>query len=72
MDDSHLLDFEDLPAAAKRQVNEACERFEAALHAGRPAPLDEFLSAADEPLRPVLFRELLLLECEETFCALAV
>lgn len=56
--------FDDLPAADKRLVNEACERFEAALRAGEPARVADYLTPAPAPLRPILLAELLRLECE--------
>jgi eukaryotic-like serine/threonine-protein kinase len=64
MEETTRLDFEDLTAADKRSVNEACERFEAALRACRPGPPEEILSSFESHLRPVLLRELMLLECE--------
>ncbi len=60
----HVASFDDLPAADKRLVNEACERFESALQAGHAGRIADHLAGAPEPLRPVLLAELLRLECE--------
>ena len=44
----------------------ACDRFEADWNAGRPRRIEDELAAADEPISPRLFRELLALELELT------
>src|SRR5271166_4698328 len=59
-----ILDFEQLDVADKRRVNEICESFEKALQRGLAAHAEEHLGATAEPLRSLLLRELLLLECE--------
>jgi tetratricopeptide (TPR) repeat protein len=62
MSDGHLLPA--LSPADARLVDQACDRFEAAWKAGqRPKP-QEHLSAVTEPVRSVLLRQLLLLDCE--------
>src|ERR1700722_13497878 len=59
-----ILDFEQLDVADKRRVNEICESFEEALQRGLAAQAEEHLGTTAEPLRSLLLRELLLLECE--------
>src|SRR5437588_9853908 len=49
------------PAEA-RQIDRACDRFEAAWQAGRPPQPEEYLDAAGEPVRSALLRQLLLLD----------
>jgi hypothetical protein len=51
-----------LPPALARQVDELCDRFEAACQAGQRPRIDDYLAALPEPGRAVLRRELLALE----------
>jgi len=67
MDRTLSLDFEKLDAAAKSSVNESCEEFEDLLRQGSGIRAEDHLGEAAEPLRLLLFRELLLLECEYRF-----
>ncbi len=55
-----------LPAEEWKQVDMACDRFEAAWRAGDRPELSSFWSAADvaEPAREALLRELLIIELE--------
>ncbi len=55
--------FEQLPLAAKRRIDAACQRFEAAWRTGRPR-LEDFCAADDAGERPVLLAELLYIEVE--------
>ena len=51
-----------LSPSEARQVDQICDRFEAAWKAGpRPRP-EDYLGGAAEPLRPALLRQLLLLD----------
>ena len=50
----------------QHRVNAVCDRFEEALQQGRDVPLEAFLTDTSGHMREVLFRELLLLECEHT------
>ena len=60
MNDTHLLPA--LSPAEARQIDQTCDRFEAAWKAGpRPHP-EEYLGAAGGPVRPALLRQLLLLD----------
>src|SRR5205823_530 len=51
-----------LSPAEARQVDRACDRFEAAWQAGRPARPEDYLGAVGEPARSALLRQLLLLD----------
>src|SRR5262245_9269124 len=51
-----------LPLAAAWQVNQACNRVEAAGRAGRRPRIEDFLAEVEGPGRPVLLQELLHLE----------
>jgi tetratricopeptide (TPR) repeat protein len=55
--------FEELTLDQKAQINSICEQFEQALTSGCPARVEDQLAELVEPVRPVLLRELLLLEC---------
>ena len=60
MNDTHLLPA--LSPAEARQIDQTCDRFEAAWKAGpRPHP-EEYLGAAGGPVRSALLRQLLLLD----------
>ena len=61
------LDFDRLSPADKGRVNEACEHFEQALQQGDKCGAEAYLGDTAEPLRSLLLRELLLLECEYRF-----
>jgi serine/threonine-protein kinase len=53
-----------LPLTLAGRIDRACDRFEADWRAGRRPELEAYLAGAPEPDRPVLLRELLLLELE--------
>lgn len=55
--------FEALTLDQKALVNNVCEQFEHALASGGRARIEDCLAGATEPVRSVLMRELLLLEC---------
>src|SRR5262249_55274982 len=60
MSDTHPL----LPCALAeaRQIDQTCDRFEAAWKAGQRPHLEEYLGASGEPARSALLRQLLLLD----------
>jgi len=60
MSDAPLLPC--LSSAEARRIDQICDRFEAAWKAGPRPMLEEYLSAAGEPERSVLLRQLLLLD----------
>jgi serine/threonine-protein kinase len=51
-----------LPILAVRQIDEVCDRFEAAVQTGAQPRLEDFLATVEQPLEPALLRQLLLLE----------
>jgi hypothetical protein len=51
-----------LPLSGSRRVDSACDRFEAAWHAGAPPRLEDFLGAPAHPERAALLRELVVLD----------
>ena len=51
-------------AHAVELIDDLCDRFEVAWLSGTPTPLEGVVSAAPEPVRPELFRELLAVEGE--------
>src|SRR4051812_13235641 len=51
-----------LSPAEARQVDRACDRFEAAWQAGPPPQPEDYLEAVAEPARSALLRQLLLLD----------
>src|SRR5262249_20329602 len=53
-----------LPLTLAGQIDRACDRFEDDWKAGRRPRIEAYLADAAEPDRPVLLRELLLLELE--------
>jgi WD40 repeat protein/serine/threonine protein kinase len=53
-----------LPILAVRQIDEVCDCFEAAVQTGEQPRLEDYLAAVQEPLKPALLRQLLLLEWE--------
>lgn len=53
-----------LPLSARRCVDRVCDAFEAAWHAGRRRPVEDFLGDAPEPERSALLRALLDVELE--------
>jgi tRNA A-37 threonylcarbamoyl transferase component Bud32 len=55
---------ETLSTLELERIIAVCERFEADWKAGRPGSIEAELAAADEAIRPELFRELLALEVE--------
>jgi tetratricopeptide (TPR) repeat protein len=55
--------FEALTLDQKAHVNNVCEQFEHALTSGSMARIEDSLDGEAEPVRSVLLRELLLLEC---------
>jgi tetratricopeptide (TPR) repeat protein len=57
--------FEALSLDQKALVNNVCERFEHALTSEDTPRVEDHLAGADGPVRSVLLRELLLLECVE-------
>jgi tetratricopeptide (TPR) repeat protein len=56
------LDPEPLPESLARQVDQVCNRFEAAWKAGTPPRLEDFLGDAPDRVRAALLRELIPLE----------
>lgn len=58
------VDDDCLPASHLARLIACCDRFEADWNAGKPRQIEEELAAADEAIRPRLFRELLALEIE--------
>src|SRR5262245_30405827 len=54
--------YEHLTPAQAADVDGACDRFEAAWRAGQSPHPEDFLTEVDEPARPALLRELLLIE----------
>ncbi len=63
MSDS-LSGVEALPPERARQIDDVCNRFEAAWKAGAPPCLEDFLDAWMEPERSVLLRELVLIDVD--------
>jgi WD40 repeat protein/tRNA A-37 threonylcarbamoyl transferase component Bud32 len=53
---------ETLPLDLKRQLDQLCDRFEAAWNAGRQLCIEEYLSEASTAVLPALLRELVLLD----------
>ena len=51
-----------LPAELAGRLRPVCARFEADWEAGRRQRLEDFLAEAEEPDRPALLRELLVLD----------
>src|SRR5262245_32020294 len=67
---SHRPDaFAALPLELKHLVNDACQHFEAALRTGHRLRVEHYLATVTEPVRTLLARELLLLECEHALRA---
>ncbi len=54
--------YERLTPEAARRVDEQCDRFERAWRGGQPLAVEDCLGEEDGPGRPVLLRELVLLE----------
>jgi eukaryotic-like serine/threonine-protein kinase len=54
--------YERLPPAAAGRVDDACDRFESAWRKGSPPPIEVFLDEVPAAERPVLVRELILVE----------
>jgi serine/threonine-protein kinase len=55
---------DDLPLADLRQIDAACDRFEAAWQAGKRPDLTEYLTGISGPTRARLLQELLVVEVE--------
>src|SRR5262249_2945744 len=53
---------QDLDLAQKRQVNQTCNRFEAAWRAGSRPRLEDYLDVPEGPARCILLRELIPLD----------
>jgi hypothetical protein len=64
MDEGRSTDFGKLPPSHARHVDDLCRRFEAEWRAGRPARIEDYLTAVDAPRRSTLLHELLALELE--------
>jgi serine/threonine-protein kinase len=64
MSSAHSSEISTISVAAARQIDAACDRWEKAWLAGRPDRSQDYLSNCEEALRPVLLRQLLLLEWE--------
>ena len=62
MSEPHQLLLSELPLAQARRVDEACDRFEAELKAGRRPAVEDYVGAAAEAERPALLRELVAVE----------
>ena len=62
MDDSHDQPGRSLPTSQFSRIDKACDRFEAALRAGKKPSIDVYLEDVSEPHRWALKRELLAVE----------
>jgi tetratricopeptide (TPR) repeat protein len=51
-----------LSPAEARHIDQACDRFEVAWKAGQRPRLEDYLGPAEDPVRPALLRQLLLLD----------
>jgi hypothetical protein len=51
-----------LSPAEARQIDQICDRFEAAWKAGQRPELQEYLGTAGDAVRPALLRQLLVLD----------
>jgi hypothetical protein len=60
--DPSFAGLDSLPPERARQLETACDSFEAAWRDGGRPRLDDFLAAADDALRPILLHELILLD----------
>jgi len=56
--------FSELALHDQSKVNVLCDQFEEALQQGLEPRIEDFLADTSSPVRDVLFRELLLLQCE--------
>jgi serine/threonine protein kinase/tetratricopeptide (TPR) repeat protein len=59
------LESDDLPLASLRHIDQVCARFEDAWSAGQEPRVEDYLAGEVEPLRRLLFRQLLLAELEQ-------
>ncbi|HEV3122279.1 MAG TPA: tetratricopeptide repeat protein [Isosphaeraceae bacterium] len=64
MDADGLRDSESLALSLADKVDAACDRYEADWKAGGRPRIEEYLENSPEPARPLLLRELLVLELE--------